>query len=523
MDEVLLTLFPKSFLQNTLRIVKSLLSLTVFFIFVLSLCSYNPNDPAHNTYTLKEPTNFLGHTGAFLADILVQLWGIGSYLVTLIPLYISATLFLKKKILWHQIVFFFVFITGVCFLLDGLSYKTFWSVGGVFHLPHPLFKWVAFGFIILGLWGSFYKISLPPLVSNKKEPVRDYQPRVEDPPLTVVAKPVEHQTSFSLERLQKTLEDFGVFGKVFEQTIGPVVSSFLFKPEEHIKLARVIHLSHDLAQILEVPSVRIVEVGANLLIEVAPTQPAPLVLEDDLSIPSSIKIPLLLGKDTTGNNVIADLVKLPHLLVGGLKGNFLNSLFYIQKHATLWLIDDAKKGEWDAYQDSLLNPKTALKHIIKEMEFRYRAMSQLSVRSIEEFNERVQDKSAMVRRVQTGFDAETGKPIFEDQRLDYQPFPYRVVFVQELCSLASSSEDQVYLQRCCSMAKASGIHFIVATSHAPSPVIQSTFPTRLVFKTASRFESHSLVEGAEYLCDYGDALFRNGTIQRVHTFMPSNI
>lgn len=512
-----LALFPKSFLQNSLRIVKSFVVFIFSFILLLSLWSYNPKDPSFNTYTYLEPTNLLGYIGSFCADLFIQMWGIGSYLVVLVLIYISASLFLKKKILWSQIVFFFIFIVGVCFLLNGLSYK----MSGLFHLPHPSLKWVALGCVFFGLWGSLYKISLRPPLKNKKPEIRDYQPRVEDPPLTVVLQPSAHQTTFSLEQLQKALEDFGVFGHILEQTIGPVVSSFLLKPHETIKLSRVIHLSHDLAHVLHVPSVRIVETADNnLLIEVAAHKPVPIFLENTLLIPPSVKIPLILGKDTSGHNVIADLTKLPHLLVGGAKGKtaFLNSLFYMEKYAKIWLIDDAKKGEWNDHPEALLEPSTALKKIIQEMEFRYRAMSQLNVRSIEEFNKRVQEKSFMVRRVQTGFDAETGKPIFEDQHLDYQPFAYRVIFVQELYSVVSQEEDQTYLQRCCSMAKAAGIHFIVSTSRTPSSIIQATFQARFIFKTGSRFESYSLIEGAEYLCDEGDALFRNGNIQRIHTF-----
>ena len=349
---------------------------------------------------------------------------------------------------------------------------------------------------------------------------------------TIAGPPTLFQKGQNLEVIQWTVEGgynrrkvladakvSSVEGEIIEQTIGPVVASFLFSPQANVKSLRVISLAYDIMEILQAPSVRIVEQNDNILIEVAHKKPLPILLEDCLPVPQNFKLPIILGKDTKGQPVYVDLARLPHLLVGGLRGktNFLNHILNTQYQAQFYLIDDVKKKDWAAHKDQLLDPSIALRVIIKEMERRYRAMAQMGVRTIEEFNACLRNKNSFNRSVQIGFDNETGKPIFENQSLHYQPFSYQIVLVQELFSIAGTPETQSYLQKCCAMTRAAGIHFIAATKHKPSTLIQGTFPARLSFKTASRFESCFLIEGTEYLCPYGDALFRNGNIQRIHT------
>ena len=264
---------------------------------------------------------------------------------------------------------------------------------------------------------------------------------------------------------------------------------------------------------------------------------------------SGPKLPLALGKDIGGNPIIADLARMPHLLVAGTTGSgksvaintmILSLLYRLSPDHCRFIMIDPKMLELSVYDGipHLLSPVVtepkkavfALKWTVKEMEDRYRAMSKLGVRNIEGYNARLAQTLAkgeeLTRQVQTGFDNETGRPIFETQPLDTTPLPYIVVVVDEMADLmlVAGKDIEATVQRLAQMARAAGIHLIMATQRPSVDVITGTikanFPTRISFQVTSRFDSRTILgeQGAEQLLGRGDMLYMEGggKIQRVH-------
>jgi S-DNA-T family DNA segregation ATPase FtsK/SpoIIIE len=264
---------------------------------------------------------------------------------------------------------------------------------------------------------------------------------------------------------------------------------------------------------------------------------------------AKVGLPLILGQDIGGYPVIADLAKMPHLLVAGTTGSgksvsvnamILSLLFKLPPEKCKFIMVDPKMLELSVYDDipHLLTPVVtdpkkaviALKWAVKEMENRYRAMSKLGVRNIDGFNTRLTEArrsgEVLVRRVQTGFDPESGKPIFENQSLDYELLPYIVVVVDEMADLmlVAGKEIEATIQRLAQMARAAGIHLIMATQRPSVDVITGTikanFPTRISFQVTSKIDSRTILseQGAEQLLGQGDMLHMagGGRISRVH-------
>lgn len=353
--------------------------------------------------------------------------------------------------------------------------------------------------------------------------------------------------------LSSVLQEFGVRGDIVNVRPGPVVTMFEFRPAAGIKTSRVIALADDIARSMSALSTRIATVpGQNVIgIELPNKQRQTVYLRNLLMsseyTSSQFSLPLILGQDIGGYTVVADLARMPHLLVAGTTGSgksvavnamILSLLYRFSPNECKFIMIDPKMLELSIYDGipHLLTPVVtepkkaviALKWAVKEMENRYLAMSRLGVRNLEGYNTRLRENSieACTRRVQTGFDPETGKPLFENQMLSLEPLPYIVVVVDEMADLmmVAGKEIESAVQRLAQMARAAGIHLIMATQRPSVDVITGTikanFPTRISFQVTSKIDSRTILgeQGAEQLLGQGDMLFMAGgnRVSRVH-------
>ena len=350
------------------------------------------------------------------------------------------------------------------------------------------------------------------------------------------------------------LEDFGVQGEIVKVRPGPVVTLYELEPAPGTKTSRVIGLSDDIARSMSAVSVRIAVVpGQNVIGIELPNVTREMVhlgeiLASDPFQKAPGKLPLALGKDIAGLPVTVDLAAMPHLLIAGTTGSgksvamntmILSLLYRLQPDQCKFIMIDPKMLELSVYEGipHLLTPVVtepskaivALKWTVREMKERYRAMSQMGVRNISGYNARLEEArkkgETLTRRVQTGFD-EDGKPVMEDQPLDMTPLPFIVVVVDEMADLmlVAGKDVEAAIQRLAQMARAAGIHLIMATQRPSVDVITGTikanFPTRISFQVTSKIDSRTILgeQGAEQLLGQGDMLFMagGGRINRVH-------
>lgn len=355
--------------------------------------------------------------------------------------------------------------------------------------------------------------------------------------------------------LEGVLANYGVQGEVVRVRPGPVVTLYEMEPAPGTKAARVIGLADDIARNMSALSTRIAMVpGRSVLGIELPNQSRETIylrelLELSAEDAGKYMLPLILGKDIGGEPVIADLARMPHLLIAGTTGSgksvaintmILSLLYRLPPDRCKLIMIDPKMLELSVYQDipHLLTPVVtepkkaivALKWAVKEMNTRYQAMSKLGVRNIEGYNIRLAEArkkgEVLVRSVQTGFDPETGKPVLEDQPLDLNPMPLIVVVVDEMADLmlVAGKDIEAAIQRLAQMARAAGIHLIMATQRPSVDVITGTikanFPTRISFQVTSKIDSRTILgeSGAEQLLGQGDMLYMagGGRITRVH-------
>ena len=354
--------------------------------------------------------------------------------------------------------------------------------------------------------------------------------------------------------LASVLDDFGVKGEIVKVRPGPVVTLYELEPAPGTKTSRVVGLSDDIARSMSAISVRIAVVpGRSVIgIELPNGDRESVYLRELLASQTfertKAKLPLTLGKDIGGGPIIADLATMPHLLIAGTTGSgksvgmnamVLSLLYRLSPEQCRFIMIDPKMLELSVYEGipHLLTPVVtdpkkavvALKWTVREMEERYRAMSQLGVRNIEGYNARLQEAKkkgeVLSRRVQTGFDAE-GRPVFEDQALGTDPLPFIVVVVDEMADLmlVAGKDVEASIQRLAQMARAAGIHIMMATQRPSVDVITGTikanFPTRISFQVTSKIDSRTILgeQGAEQLLGRGDMLYMagGGRITRVH-------
>ncbi|NUS21998.1 MAG: DNA translocase FtsK [Mesorhizobium sp.] len=355
--------------------------------------------------------------------------------------------------------------------------------------------------------------------------------------------------------LESVLEDFGVKGEIIHVRPGPVVTLYEFEPAPGVKSSRVIGLADDIARSMSAISARVAVVpGRNVIGIELPNETRETVYFRELIGSAgfrntSCKLALGLGKTIGGEPVIAELAKMPHLLVAGTTGSgksvaintmILSLLYRMKPEECRLIMVDPKMLELSVYDGipHLLTPVvtdpkkavTALKWAVREMEDRYRKMARLGVRNIDGYNQRAagaRDKGEVVTmQVQVGFEKGTGEPLFEERTIDLAPMPYIVIIVDEMADLmmVAGKEIEGAIQRLAQMARAAGIHLIMATQRPSVDVITGTikanFPTRISFQVTSKIDSRTILgeQGAEQLLGQGDMLHMagGGRISRVH-------
>ncbi|RWF60904.1 DNA translocase FtsK, partial [Mesorhizobium sp.] len=355
--------------------------------------------------------------------------------------------------------------------------------------------------------------------------------------------------------LESVLEDFGVKGEIIHVRPGPVVTLYEFEPAPGVKSSRVIGLADDIARSMSAISARVAVVpGRNVIGIELPNETRETVYFRELIASAgfrntSCKLALGLGKTIGGEPVIADLAKMPHLLVAGTTGSgksvaintmILSLLYRMKPEECRLIMVDPKMLELSVYDGipHLLTPVvtdskkavTALKWAVREMEDRYRKMARLGVRNIDGYNQRAatarDNGEVVVMQAQVGFEKGTGEPLFEEREIDLAPMPYIVIIVDEMADLmmVAGKEIEGAIQRLAQMARAAGIHLIMATQRPSVDVITGTikanFPTRISFQVTSKIDSRTILgeQGAEQLLGQGDMLHMagGGRIVRVH-------
>ncbi|TPJ67479.1 DNA translocase FtsK [Mesorhizobium sp. B2-7-1] len=355
--------------------------------------------------------------------------------------------------------------------------------------------------------------------------------------------------------LEGVLEDFGVKGEIIHVRPGPVVTLYELEPAPGIKSSRVIGLSDDIARSMSAIACRVAVVpGRNAIgIELPNTKRETVYLREIMASrdfeTTKMKLALALGKSINGEAVIVDIAKMPHVLVAGTTGSgksvaintmILSLLYRLTPQECRLIMIDPKMLELSVYDGipHLLTPVVtdpkkavvALKWTVREMEDRYRKMSKVGVRNIDGFNARVSQAEKkgekISRTVQTGFDRQTGEAIYETEDLELEPMPYIVVIIDEMADLmmVAGKDIEGAVQRLAQMARAAGIHVIMATQRPSVDVITGTikanFPTRISFQVTSKIDSRTILgeQGAEQLLGMGDMLYMagGGRIQRVH-------
>jgi S-DNA-T family DNA segregation ATPase FtsK/SpoIIIE len=351
------------------------------------------------------------------------------------------------------------------------------------------------------------------------------------------------------------LDDFGVRGEIIDARPGPVVTLYELEPAPGTRAARVISLADDIARSLCALSVRVAVVpGRNVIGIELPNERRQTVylrelLEAEAFSGSGARLPLALGKDIAGVSIIADLARMPHLLIAGTTGSgksvainamILSLLYRLRPEELRLIMIDPKVIELSVYEDipHLLAPVVtdppkavvALKWVVRQMDERYRLMSHLGVRDIFAFNKRILQAKAkgeeLKRRVRTGFEAGTGVPIFEDQPIEMKALPLIVVIVDEVADLmlTAGKEIESAIQRLSQKARAAGIHLIVATQRPSvdvlTGVIKANLPSRISFRVSSKIDSRTILgePGAEQLLGQGDMLYLmpGDRISRIH-------
>ena len=357
--------------------------------------------------------------------------------------------------------------------------------------------------------------------------------------------------------LEAVLDDFKVRGEIVEVRPGPVVTMYELEPASEIKSSRVIQLADDIARNMSALSARVATIPGRSVIGIELPNPKREMVSLSELIGSqafedqNMSLPLILGKNIAGDPVIADLAPMPHLLVAGTTGSgksvglncmILSLLYRYGPEEVKLIMIDPKMLELSIYDDipHLLAPVVtepgkairALKWTVEQMEERYRKMANLGVRALPSFNAKVREAKAkgskLKRRIQTGYDADTGQPLYEDEEFDYEVLPQIVVVADELADLmmTAGKEVEFLIQRLAQKARAAGIHLIMATQRPSvdviTGVIKANLPTQISFQVTSKIDSRTILgeQGAEQLLGKGDMLYMPGGKQIIQVHGP---
>lgn len=589
---------------------KSAIYLLLLMYIYISVFSYNYQDPSLNTATNQEVTNLGGVVGSYLADILVQFLGLASITIatTIVYFLVSKRLL---KILYLILINLGICAT-LAQLSLGITarYVHGGMIGNALISNYPFYIFAvaaSIGFVGLIGWKRtvysllflckkifslftkvlFFRLrkttdySIATLVVEEKYRTTRQQPKerqkkateeifkppsseFEFPSIHLLSKVEESvqrkqlnalESNKNLSLLEQVLSDFGVQGKIISVCYGPVVTLYKLEPQAGTKSARVIGLADDIARSMSALSARISIIrGQNAMgIELPNKEREIVMLRDLLESPeyqnANLNLPIALGKEISGKPIIADLTKMPHLLVAGTTGSgksvaintmILSLVYRLSPDECKMIMIDPKMLELSIYDaiPHLITPVVtepkkaviALKWIVKEMENRYRMMSYLNVRNVINYNQKITEAMnggiELERVVQIGFNSTTGKPLFEKIPIKMETFPYIVVIVDEMADLmlVAGKDIECSIQRLAQMARAAGIHIIMATQRPSvdviTGVIKANFPTRISFAVTSKIDSRTILgeQGAEQLLGMGDMLYMasGGKIIRVH-------
>ena len=377
-----------------------------------------------------------------------------------------------------------------------------------------------------------------------------------DPPSSIsVPKLDKAALEANARLLESVLDDFHVKGQIVAVRPGPVVTMYELEPAAGIKSSRVVQLAEDIARNMSALSARVSTIPGRTVmgIELPNAHREAVVFQEmvgsDAFAEQKGALPIILGKNISGDPVIADLAPMPHLLVAGTTGSgksvglncmILSLLYRLTPDQCRMIMIDPKMLELSSYDDipHLLSPVVtepakairALKWAVEQMEERYRMMSSLGVRNLANFNEKVRGAKAkgapLGRKVQIGYDPMTGQPQYEEESLAYEPMPQIVIIVDELADLmmTAGKEVEFLIQRLAQKARAAGIHLIMATQRPSvdviTGVIKANLPTRISFHVTSKIDSRTILgeQGAEQLLGKGDMLYMAGGrgLTRIH-------
>jgi S-DNA-T family DNA segregation ATPase FtsK/SpoIIIE len=579
---------------------------------IVALLSYCSEDPSLNTAIDGEPANFLSLFGSYYSDVALQIFGTSAYAFSIILLFFGLQLMKLHVVSFLRIISAFVCCASLSIIFETLKISSSGIVGSFavkfvkneINLRSPTNFWIFLGsvslvFLITALYATRFSFaavkefvqslikksapmvedaldsfSLPEISVKERTPAkkatfsRAFVKNPEDdgfslPPLSLLKEPQynsgeklsESELRERSENLINVLNDFGINGEITGVSPGPVVTLYELKPAAGIKSSRVIGLSSDIARYMSAVSARVAVIpGRNALGIELPNKKRQTVylreiLESEVYIKSPAMLPISLGKDISGEEIVADLAKMPHLLIAGTTGSgksvginamILSLLYKLTPNECKFIMVDPKMLELSVYDDipHLLTPVVtdpkkavvALKWAVKEMESRYMSMSKLGVRNIEGYNAKLgalkKSGEEVTRRVHTGFDPQTGAPTYETQVVPLELLPYIVIIVDEMADLmlVAGKEIEIAVQRLAQMARAAGIHLIMATQRPSVDVITGTikanFPTRISFQVSSKIDSRTILgeQGAEQLLGQGDMLYMasGGRMTRIH-------
>ena len=543
----------------------------IFLLLVASMMTYSPYQESITTIG-GDNTNIMGYFGAVISGLIFQYFGI---LGCFLPFFII--LKFKKRILFMTILLLLCLSVVLNEMPDFKDYPHWGGLIGyklskvislvlnsndfVIVVPYLISSFALLFFIGFFIERKEFKRKITKKnVKNKSIKLYQRKPNLPDIDLLKIACVNEKNYDQSLQKesadaLEKVLCDFGVKGEIIKISCGPVVTLYELKPVAGTKTSRVIGLSGDIARSMSAISARIAVIPGKDAIGIElPNQDRETVflrtlIESEEYKNGKLKLPIALGKGINGEVIISDLAKMPHLLVAGTTGSgksvainamILSLVYALTPEQCKFIMIDPKMLELSVYDDIphlmapvVTEPKeavTALKWVVKEMENRYRLMSNLSVRNVEGYNLKIQNalKSGIIlkRTIQTGFDRETGRPEFETIELDMKIMPFIVVIIDEMADLmlVSGKDIEASVQRLAQMARAAGIHIITATQRPSvdviTGVIKANFPTRISFSVTSKIDSRTILgeQGAEQLLGMGDMLFMSSGahIKRVH-------
>jgi S-DNA-T family DNA segregation ATPase FtsK/SpoIIIE len=575
---------------------------------LLAIIGYDALDPSYNRACGDVVKNFAGEFGAYLADPLLQIFGISIVIFPIVFLCWAVRLLVLKYLAYF---FLRLLATVASVALSGALFHklfknkvySFGDVGGILgaalannflkthsviivslYLLLLLMLFFATGLkasLIMSIFNRLRKnssLSVEEVITvDKKAKVtkaksnnivnktKIYDNKFILPSVMLlgaaVNKTKKDDVSSSIltqnsNKLIAVLEDFGIYGKILAAHPGPVVTLYELEPAAGTKSSRVIGLADDIARSISAISARIAVIpGRNVLGIELPNINREIVylkelLDSNEYRHADYKLPIVLGKDIGGRSVIVDLAKMPHLLVAGTTGSgksvaintmILSLVYKLTPAECRFIMIDPKMLELSVYDGIphllapvVTDPKkavVALNWVVKEMESRYRLLSQLGVRSISGYNEKISEAKAsgekLERIVQTGFDPGTGKPILEKIPCAMEYLSLIVVIVDEMADLmlVAGKDIESSVQRLAQMARAAGIHIIMATQRPSvdviTGVIKANFPTRISFQVTSRIDSRTILGeqgGAEQLLGMGDMLYMSSgsKIMRVH-------